>query len=203
MEFPFLNGCVLGFSIAAPVGPIGVLCIRRSLADGFRVGFFTGLGAAAADAAYGASAAFGITALAGFLQGNATILRLLGGFFMLGLGIKTILSRPAASPATAASQAGAFASTFFLTLANPMTMLSFLAIFTGLGLGSSAHDWSAASRLTAGVFIGSAAWWLFLSAATSYWRSRLTVAWMRHINRASGAIIIAFAAAILWKALAR
>src|SRR5687767_10924816 len=122
MDLSFLKGCAIGLSIAAPVGPIGVLCIRRSLADGARIGFFTGLGAAVADAFYGAVAAFGLTIISSFLTERQTALRLIGGAFLLYLGIKTFFSKPASQPASPKNDASAFTSTFFLTLTNPMTI---------------------------------------------------------------------------------
>jgi threonine/homoserine/homoserine lactone efflux protein len=197
----FLKGCAIGLSIAAPVGPIGVLCIRRSLAHGARTGFFTGLGAAAADGIYGAVAAFGLTAISGFLVQQQFWLRLIGGAFLFYLGIKTFLSQPSDKPATPASDAGAFTSTLFLTLTNPMTIFSFIGIFVGLGIAAGKNDFTAATAITLGVFLGSAAWWLFLSNATAYFRSRITPAWMKNVNRFSGLIILAFAASSLSTAL--
>ena len=129
MDLTFLKGLLIGLSIAAPVGPIGVLCIRRSLVEGARVGFFTGLGAAAADGVYGGVAAFGLTAVSGFLRNQELPLRVAGGVFLLYLGIKTIVAAPAERPASAKTEVSAFTSTFFLTLMNPMTIFSFMAIF--------------------------------------------------------------------------
>jgi threonine/homoserine/homoserine lactone efflux protein len=193
----FLKVCAIGLMIAAPVGPIGVLCIRRSLANGARAGFLTGLGAATADATYGAIAAFGLTAISGALLQHQQWLRLIGGLFLFYLGSKTYLSKPSEKPATPASDAGAFTSTLFLTLTNPMTIFSFLGIFIGFGITERA-EFHKASLVTLGVFLGSAAWWLFLSLATAYFRMLVTPRWMRNINRASGLIIIAFAVAALW-----
>jgi threonine/homoserine/homoserine lactone efflux protein len=199
VDFPFFKGCAIGLSIAAPVGPIGILCIRRSLADGARVGFVTGLGAAVADAFYGAVAAFGLTAVSGFLTTQQTPVRLCGGVFLLYLGIKSFLAKPAERLASPATHAGAFTSTFFLTLTNPMTIFSFIAIFAAFGLGTGTVNYSHATLMTAGVFLGSAAWWLFLSSAVAMLRTRITPRWMQQVNRVSGAIIIAFAVSILWK----
>lgn len=199
MEFAFWKGCAIGLSIAAPVGPIGALCIRRSLANGARTGFFTGLGAAAADGFYGAVAAFGLTAVSTFLRQQEMALRIVGGAFLLYLGVKTFLSRPAQEAARSANDAGAFASTFFLTLTNPMTIVSFLGIFAGFGF-VAASDYVAASLLTAGVFAGSAAWWLVLSHGTALLRSRVTPLWMRRVNQLSGLIILSFGTIILLNA---
>jgi threonine/homoserine/homoserine lactone efflux protein len=188
-----LKGVIIGFSIAAPVGPIGVLCIRRSLAEGRQMGLATGLGAATADAAYGAVAGFGLTVISSFLVGHRLWLGFLGGIFLCYLGIRTFISKPAEQAAEnrGGGLFSAFLSTLFLTLTNPMTILSFVAIFAGFGLGAS-PDYLSASILVAGVFVGSAAWWLLLSGGVSLFRSRMNAAWMQAINRLSGCIILAF-----------
>src|SRR6266403_2865835 len=136
---PFLKGMAIGFSIAAPVGPVGVLCIRRSMADSRLVGFTTGLGAATADAMYGCVAAFGLTAVSGFLVGQKFWLGLIGGIFLCWLGVRKFMSKPAERPAEIAGSglASAYFSTLLLTLTNPMTILSFVAVFAGFGLVAS------------------------------------------------------------------
>ena len=189
----FLRGLLLGFSIAAPVGPIGLLCIRRSLADGRLVGLLTGLGAATADAVYGGIAAFGLTAVSGTLVGYRTWLGLFGGAFLCYLGVRTFISKPGERVASAGRDrlASAYVSTFVLTLTNPMTILSFVAIFAGLGMASGA-DYSRAALVVTGVFAGSAAWWLLLSTVTAMLRSKLGEGPMRLVNHVSGAIILAF-----------
>jgi threonine/homoserine/homoserine lactone efflux protein len=188
-----LRGLIIGFSIAAPVGPIGALCIRRSLAEGRLVGLLTGLGAATADAVYGAIAAFGLTAVSGALVSYRTWLALIGGMFLCYLGVRTLISAPQESKTSSTSQrvASAYVSTFVLTLTNPMTILSFVAIFAGLGLASGA-DFKGATMLVTGVFAGSAAWWLLLSTGTAMLRSKLSEASMRLVNHVSGSIIVAF-----------
>ncbi len=191
----FLKGLAIGFSIAAPVGPIGVLCIRRSLRDGMAAGLATGLGAATADAAYGAVAGFGLTAVSGFLVGQRHWIGLLGGAFLCYLGVRTLASRPAAEPAQGprAGLGAAYASTLFLTLANPATILSFAVIFAAFGLGAGA-DYPAATSLVLGVFLGSALWWLALSGGVGMIRSRVDASWMLAVNRVSGAVLLAFGA---------
>ncbi len=151
----FLRGLVIGFSIAAPVGPIGVLCIRRTLAEGQLYGLVSGLGAATADALYGCVAAFGLTFVSGFLIGHKLWLSLIGGLFLLYLGIKTLLSTPAENAARAEGKGlfGAYASTFLLTVTNPMTILSFVAIFAALGLGNATGSYASALILVLGVFL--------------------------------------------------
>lgn len=190
----FIEGMVIGLAIAAPVGPIGVLCIRRTLAEGRLWGLVSGLGAATADAAYGAVAALGLTVVSGLLLGGEFWLRLVGGFFLLFLGARTFLSKPSESPASAGGRGllGAYASTLVLTLTNPTTILSFAAIFAGLGAGAADGDVLSAMTLVCGVFLGSALWWVFLSTATGLFRSRLSTRGLRWVNRVSGAIIAAF-----------
>src|SRR5215204_4695958 len=150
----FLEGVVIGLAVAAPVGPIGVLCIRRTLAEGRASGFVSGLGAATADAAYGSVAALGLTFVTSLLIGAETWLRLLGGVFLVFLGVRTFLSRPSERPAAARNGhlPGAYASTLVLTLANPATILSFAAIVAGLGAGSGGGDALLAVLLVLGVF---------------------------------------------------
>jgi threonine/homoserine/homoserine lactone efflux protein len=195
MPLNFLfKGIVIGISIAAPVGPIGILCIRRSFAEGRHIGLATGLGAATADAIYGAVAAFGLTVISSFLVGQRFWLTLLGGLFLCYLGIRTLTSKPsaqAARPRGGGSLASAYFSTLFLTLTNPMTILSFVAVFAGFGLGAS-PDYLSAGALIVGVFTGSGLWWLLLSSGVALFRSSLTPSWMRVINRFSGSVILAF-----------
>jgi len=177
------------------VGPIGVLCIRRTLADGRAVGFAAGLGAATADALYGAVAGFGLTVVSTALVGQQGWLRLIGGAFLCWLGARTFLARPAEAAAQAAGGAGllgAYASTLVLTLTNPMTILSFAAVFAGLGVGAAGGGYGAAAVLVLGVFAGSALWWLVLSGAVGLLRHRVTPRGLRWVNRASGTIIAGF-----------
>lgn len=190
----FLRGLVIGFSIAAPVGPIGVLCIRRTLAEGRLAGFLSGLGAASADMIYGAIAAFGLTAVQDTLLGQSGWLRIVGGAFLLYLGVKTFLSKPAERDAkpSRGGLPGAYLSTFFLTITNPLTILSFLAIFAGLRLADPSGQYASASLMVLGVFLGSAAWWLALSTGVSILRERFTPALLAWVNRLAGAIIIVF-----------
>jgi threonine/homoserine/homoserine lactone efflux protein len=190
----FLRGLLIGISIAAPVGPIGVLCIRRTLAEGRLSGLISGLGAASADAIYGMIAGFGLTSISGFLVAQQSWLSLLGGIFLCYLGIRTFLSPPAAEVAQikSSSLSRNYLSIFFLTLTNPMTILSFAAIFAGLGLANHSGDYISATILVLGVFLGSALWWLILSFGVSLFRERVSPQWMLWINRLSGVIIFSF-----------
>jgi threonine/homoserine/homoserine lactone efflux protein len=191
----FLEGIVIGFAIAAPVGPIGVLCIRRTLAEGRASGLVSGLGAATADAVYGSVAALGLTFVADLLVEGAAWLRLVGGAFLVFLGVRTFLASPAerATPPTRSGLVGAYASTLFLTLTNPTTILSFAAVFAGLGVAEDANgDTLSALSLVLGVFLGSATWWFVLSGATSLLRARLSARGLRWVNRVSGTVLATF-----------
>jgi threonine/homoserine/homoserine lactone efflux protein len=198
----FLRGLVIGFSIAAPVGPIGILCIRRTLTEGRTSGFLSGLGAATADALYGCIAGFGLTVISAFLVEQRFWIQLIGGVFLLALGVKTLRSAPA-EQAAAASGTGltaSYASTFLLTLTNPMTILSFAGIFAALGVAETGGDVSAAALLVLGVFVGSAAWWLLLSGGVGLLREKLSTGVLRWTNRLSGVILLVFGAVAVWQA---
>jgi threonine/homoserine/homoserine lactone efflux protein len=190
----FARGIVLGFTIAAAVGPISVLCIRRTLAEGRLVGFVSGMGVATADGIYGAIAAFGLTALTDLLVDWRRGLGLVGGAFLVWLAWRTIRSvpGPAATEVDRPRRGlpGAYMSTLGLTLTNPMTILSFAALFVGLGIDTG--DLAGATVLTMGVFAGSAAWWVILTLVVGAMRSRLTPRWLHRINVASGLLIGVF-----------
>jgi threonine/homoserine/homoserine lactone efflux protein len=189
-----LRGLAIGFSIAAPVGPIGVLCIRRTLAEGWAPGLVSGLGAATADAIYGCIAGFGLAFISNFLVSQQVWLRLIGGVFLCYLGLKTLLAKPAeqASLGSGNGLLGAYASTFLLTLTNPMTIISFAAIFAGLGLAGASGNYGSAGILVLGVFTGSTLWWLILSGGVGLFRARFNPASLRWVNRISGVIILGF-----------
>jgi len=195
MDIVFLaKGLIIGFSIAAPVGPIGVLCIRRTLAQGQAFGLISGLGAATADAIYGLIAGFSLTFISSILVSHQLELHLIGGLFLCYLGITTFLSKPADSAATATGKGmmGAYTSTLFLTLTNPLTILSFTAIFAGLGVASYEKNYLNSAALVCGVFLGSALWWLLLSIGVSVFRSKFQQHSLVLVNKISGLIIIAF-----------
>jgi len=180
-------------SIAAPVGPIALLCIRRTLADGRLVGFISGLGAATADGLYGAIAGFGLSFLSQALLKNQQWLRILGGLYLCYLGTRIFLSKVAerATDRNPGGLAGAYASTFLLTITNPVTIIAFLAVFAGLGVtaGGNPKD---AGVLVAGVFLGSAFWWLALALGVGLLRTRITPKILIWVNRLAGALIAGF-----------
>ena len=195
MDLTFLlRGLVIGFSIAAPVGPIGVLCIRQTLAKGRLAGLVSGLGAATADAIYGCVAGLGLTFISNILINRQLWLHLAGGLFLCYLGFKIFSEKPSnrAALASGDSIVRIYASTFFLTLTNPMTILSFVAIFAGLGLASTAGNMMSAGALILGVFAGSALWWLILSCGVDMLRDKFDLRGLQWVNRISGSIITGF-----------
>ncbi len=188
----FLKGLIVGFVIAAPVGPIGILCARRTLTHGRRAGFFSGMGAATADSFYGFIAAFGLTLVADFLIGHQPWLRVAGGSFLCYLGAATLfakLEEQSELPKSARRYAGMYTSTFFLTLTNPMTIFSFAAVFAGLGLAGAKGSLASALTLVLGVFLGSALWWLFLVGIFSLFKRRFKHHELQWVNRIAGLII--------------
>jgi threonine/homoserine/homoserine lactone efflux protein len=203
MDLTFLiRGLVIGFTIAAAVGPISLLTMRRTVAHGRVYGLVSGLGVAAADASYGAIAAFGLTAITAVLIGARTALALIGGAFLVWLAIRTIRARPAVAATETDERPGlaaAFLSIYGLTMTNPMTILSFGGIFAGLGLsGRGGLD---AALLTVGVFLGSSLWWVGLTAVVGRLRDRITPAALVWINRLSGATLLVFGIVAILAAL--
>ncbi len=223
MLFVLGKGILMGLAIAAPVGPIGLLCIRRTLAQGRQIGLASGCGAATADACYVMVAAFGLSAFADLLVSNTLCLQAIGGLFLCYLGLKTAFSSafsagpsalldaqsdtlssssslPSASPSASAKDTlAAYTTTLALTLTNPATILSFIAIFAGLGITQS--DYLQSITLVFGVFSGSLLWWLVLVSGAAYLRGRLTPQRLARFNRFSsklfGLIIFGFGIAAL------
>ena len=205
--FLFLKAALVGLSIAAPVGPISLLCIQRTLISGPRLGFISGLGAASADAVYGAIGAFGLTAVTQLFIEATTPLTLFGASFLAWLGFKMILSQPAgdelgsiiASDGADSIKGGdgikAFASMFALTLSSPVTILSFVAVFSAIN-GSAElteQDHSSAFVMVLGVFIGSACWWLMLAAGVSCIRHKLGPQTLLWVSRIAGGVLLSVA----------
>lgn len=188
MIWALFRGLAIGFAIASVIGPIGLLCIRRSLNEGALVGAVTGLGAATADGLYAAVAAFGLTAIADLLVGARRPLGVVGGCFLVALAAHSFRSRhEAAADRPRRTLFSAYATTVGLTLANPATILSFAAAFVGLGLAG--HDTPTAAALVVGVFAGSAAWWVLLATIVSVFRERLGSAVVRRLATGSSVLI--------------
>ena len=190
----FLQGMLIGFSISAPIGPVGVLVIRRSLATGFAAGFFSGLGCATGTALYGSIAGFGLTAIADLLARQQRLLGIIGGLFLIYLGYTNIRAAPPdpASPPQRGSNLGAYFSTLALTIVSPAVILYFVAIFTGTDLVARQRDYLAAGLLVLGVFLCALVWWAALSGGVTLLRARLNTDILRWANWLSGAAIAAF-----------
>ncbi len=194
-----VKGYVLGLSVAAIIGPMALLCMQLTLARGFRYGFGAGLGIATADMSYACVAAFGLTVVSTFLVSLHWWLHLLGGLFLLYLGVRTLLTRPG-KRAAALHMTGllsTYATTFLMTLTNPLTILSFAAIFAGAGPGLTQSTFSALAYVVAalfviGVFLGSVSWWLLLTGIVAGVRMRLTDRILLWINRVAGTVLIVF-----------
>lgn len=197
----FLRGMVIGFAIAVPVGPVGLLCIRRALGDGRRAAFVAGLGAAVADTFYGAVASLGLTYISDFLLAQRTTLSLAGGAFLLLMGWRSLRLHPVLvpPPRRGPGMVRDFLSTLAITLTNPGTILAFLGVFAALGATGMSGGGSV--WLVAGVFAGSAAWWLLLSAAAGAVRSSFTPLWLKRLNQGSGLALLAFGGIILISAV--
>lgn len=190
----FARAVALGFTIAAGVGPISLLTVQRTVVYGHRYGLASGLGVALADGAYAALAAFGLTALIQVLTGLRTLVGSVGGAIILLIGLRTLTSR-AGTPARASEQPGllgGIVSIYGLTLANPLTILSFMALFAALGL--TRPDPGLAATASAGVFVGSLLWWLTLTSLVAWARGRMTSRVLIWINRVSGLALICFGA---------
>jgi threonine/homoserine/homoserine lactone efflux protein len=190
----FIKGLTIGFSIAMPVGPIGIVCISRTLKDGWGSGLTSGFGAATADMLYSGIAAFGFRVVQEFLLDQQIWIRLLGGLFLTFLGIRIIFStlKAVEIPSSSRGLLGAYLSTLVLTLSNPMTILSFGAVFTGFDLIHEGIRYSDSILMLIGVFLGSCLWWFILSGGVSILRTRFNDSLLKWVNRLSGGVIVAF-----------
>ena len=193
------KGVAIGMMVAAPVGPVNVLCARRALEHGWRAGMASGLGAAAADTLFAAAAALALAQATGLVAAHRTVLVLAGGLFLLAYGWRTLRATPPAPGAgrDAAGLAADFASAFALTLANPITVFSFAGSFVALSIPMDPRIDASDALLVGGVFLGSTCWWTLLVAAASRLRQRFTRSGLAIANRVAGIVIVAFGAAAL------
>lgn len=199
----FIKAVLAGVAIAAPVGPVGVMCVQRTLHEGRMAGLIAGLGAACADAVFGIIAAFGVAAITDWMLTHRTWLELIGGVLLLVLAVRIYTKQPNGKnkrpePRTHVT---AFASTFALTITNPITILAFAAVFASLGLGMESLDVTGASILVGGVFLGSALWWVGIAASAGLLRNRINEDNMTWLNRGAGVLIGAFGLYALYSGL--
>jgi threonine/homoserine/homoserine lactone efflux protein len=195
----FIEGILIGLVVAVPVGPLGLLCINRSLMMGPVCGFFSGLGVATADALAAGIAALGISLISGLLVQHQLALRLVGGIFLCYLGYKIYRTEPAAqAPVNNVNGLfGAYMTTFLLTFSNPVTILSFVAIYAGWHVPSLHGRYIAAALLTGGVFTGSVLWWVGLFIALTAFHHRFNLRFILWVHRVSGAVIAGFGVVVL------
>lgn len=197
--FYIIQGMLIGVVVSVPVGPLGLLCINRSLMLGAVAGLASGMGVATADALAAGIAALGISLVSDFLLAYQFLLRLVGGIFLCVLGYR-IFRTEAASNLPALSPNGllsAYATTFFLTFTNPVTILSFIAIYAGWHVPSLHGHYLAALFLMAGVFLGSALWWVILFAGLTLFKLELSSGFVGWVHRLSGVVIVGFGIAVL------
>jgi threonine/homoserine/homoserine lactone efflux protein len=188
-----LKGMVVGIVIAIPVGPVGVLCIRRTILHGRVAGFVSGTGAATADAMFGIIAGFGLTVVSDWLFDYQDWLRIAGAAFLLYIGISAFFHDPLTgtqSQRDPESLVGDFISTFALTITNPITILAFLAIFASIGFTGGQATLGTAAVLVLGVWLGSLLWWAGLAAGAGLLRLSFRHDHLVWINRTSGGILV-------------
>jgi threonine/homoserine/homoserine lactone efflux protein len=189
------KGVIVGFCLAAPVGPIAALCVQRTIAKRWISGLVSGMGAAVADAVYGAVAAFGATIVSEFLISERTWMQRIGGVILIFMGLRLFLTKPkhegdGKDEADAKGLTGDFLSTFLLTLTNPMTFVAFAAIFTTMGIGAVRGHSLLTAELVGGVFLGSALWWVILCGGAHALRRRFSYEKLLHVNRGTGIFVI-------------
>ena len=188
-----LRGLILGFTIAAAVGPITLLVVRRTIEHGHLYGFVSGVGVAAADASYAGIAAFGLTAITSLLLSAHTLLGVVGGGVIAIVGARTMLTRAAAAAPDAARPGllGGLASIYGLTMTNPLTIVLYAGVFAAIGLAAGSGFLDAAV-LTLAVLVGSTLWWVVLTSVVAFARDRLSPRVLTWVNRISGAALVVF-----------
>jgi threonine/homoserine/homoserine lactone efflux protein len=195
----FVKGLVIGFVIAAPVGPINIMCVRRTIVHGRLAGIVSGFGAAVADTILGAIAIFGMAFLTDLLIGERFWLALGGAIFLVVLGVRSLLKPPPklVSGRDPTSLLGDFTTSLVLTLSNPITILSFFGIFAAFGVHPDGQigpdDWAA----LVGVFAGAMIWWLIVTGLAGMFHGRFTVSGLIWANRITGVVMLVFAAVVL------
>lgn len=199
IESIFVKGLIIGFSVAAIIGPISLMCIRRTIAEGQLVGIAIGIGSACADAIFALIAGFGITLIADIIIKHLLMLRIMGGLFLVYLGTRIFFERVPEKVAsiTASGFIGTVASTLLLTLTNPMTIFSFSAIFAGLGISCTPSEPGPIITLAIAVFLGALAWWIILTSFLRLFHARVNQKTLIIINRIAGGLIAAFGLAAL------
>ncbi len=198
----WFKGLLIGFIVSAPLGPVGLLCIKRVMNRGLFQGYATGVGAALSDGFYAALAAFGLAFVMNFLIREEHWLRLIGGLFMIGIGIFWLIKKKTyedfkEAPAKSHHIGEAFSTAFLLNLADPLLLIVYIAIFSGFGLSNASHSFTSALSLVVGVIMGAAAWWFVLVHTVLIFRKKLTAHALFVINRIMAYLVIAFGVFVL------
>lgn len=206
-----ITGVIVGFLVAAPVGPVAVLCMQRTLLDGRFVGYATGFGAALGDTVFGGLAIFSVAAVEGFLLDNRFVIQLIGGLVLVGLGARTFLVRNSRNPPDKVVEnpidhetlLHALGSAFVITIVNPITVLAFISIFAAIRVSETTDGLLSSWTVIGGVFLGAAAWWFLLASIASVLRQRFTGKGLRWMNGISGVVILGFGVyallALFWR----
>jgi len=191
-----LKGIVVGFSVSVPLGPIGILCVQRTMNYGRRSGFASGIGAALSDMTYAVITGFSITFIIEFLQNNQLAFQIAGAVLLLLLGIKIYLTQPKLNTGSKgrpnASLIGDMVSTYFLTITNPLTLIVFIGVFAGFGMASDVVSLRSTILIILGIFLGAALWWFALTCIVNLFRSKINENTLRWINKIAGATIVIF-----------
>lgn len=202
-DYILIQGMIFGFFLALPVGPVGVLCVQRTLAEGRLHGLLSGLGAAVGDALFGAIAAFGVSAVKDWLEAHQDDLRIVGGAVLLVLAVRTVIGKGEKKPAKRSDNENEnrvvtqslikdFISTFMLAVTNPITLIAFAGLLATLGITDAGASVGNASILVAGVFLGSAGWWLAISTTAGVFRPFVDGTYQIWMNRVSAGILFSF-----------
>ena len=199
--FLLIQGIVLGFSASVPLGPMGLICIQKTLNRGRLAGIVSGAGAASADMFYAIIAAFGISFITDFIEREQFTLRIIGSIILLLLGFKIFITNPAIQIRKQKGKKnnliGDFVSIFFLTLSNPITVFFFGAVFASTGILKSENTFWELCELVAGVFLGAMLWWFILTTVVNVFRSKFRLKRLWWINKITGAVIVIFGIAAL------
>jgi threonine/homoserine/homoserine lactone efflux protein len=191
-----LDGVIIGFSASVPLGPIGVLCVQRTLNKGRLSGFVSGLGAAFSDTIYAVIAAYSLSFIVSFVESQLMTIKIFGALVLIGLGLKIFYSNPAAQLRRQRNKSRNlfqdFISTFFLTISNPLAIFLFFGFFAGLGVVPGDRDWIGQLILIGGVFAGAASWWFILTSLVNLFKTKINIRRLWWINKIAGALIIVF-----------
>ena len=195
----FFKGIVIGVVIAMPVGPVGTLCVQRTITQGKINGFLTGLGATTADVVFGLIAAFGLTVVSNFLIDQQEWIRLVGGIIicLIGVQVFSLETQKKIIPITSPNPLNAFGSAFLIAITNPITIITFVVMFAGLGLVGSNSQYGPATLTVFGVFVGSGLIWLSVWGMSLIFRERFEFGRMKWINKIAGIVILVFGVSTL------